>query len=295
LIDFRFVVETSSPDFTIITASRNYGRFIGECLESVASQEGVTVEHLVIDARSGDETSEVVGRFPRVHFVSEEDEGMCDGINKGFRRARGKWVMWLNADDRLKPGALKAVKEFAGKNPAADVIYGGWDFVSERGERVRRMTVMPFHKASLIYLGCYIGSTATFLRRKSTIHEGFLLNPSFKYVMDGEFYCRLSAAGKKFAYFHAILADFRIHGENTSLINHGKAKDIEGLLRAEYQFSESRAIKRFYGSSLTGKLMLDSVIHSLLFYLFLIRKGIVKRVYRLHHPLQELIPSQSKR
>lgn len=253
----------------------------------MASQEGVTFEHLVIDACSTDDTAEVVKRFPGVHLACEEDEGMCDGINKGFRRARGKWVMWLNADDRLKPGALKAVKDFAIKNPGADVIYGGWDFVSEKGERIRRMTAMPFQKSTLIYLGCYLGSTATFLRRTSTIKEGFLLNLSFKYVMDGEYYCRLAAAGKKFAYFHAILADFRIHGGNTSLVNHGRTDGIEKLLRAEYQFSESRAIKRFYGSSLTGKVMIDSAIHSLLYYVFLVRKGLSKRFYRMFHSLVE--------
>jgi hypothetical protein len=67
------------------------------------------------------------------------------------------------------------------------------------------------------------------------------------------------------------------------------------LLRAEYQFSESRAIKRFYGSSLTGKVMVDSAIHSLLYYLFLMRKGVVKRIYRFFHPLHELTDAQSKR
>lgn len=280
-------METPSPDFTIITASRNYGRFIGECLQSVACQEGVTLEHLVIDACSTDETTEVVGRFPEVLFACEEDEGMSDGINKGFRRARGKWVMWLNADDRLKPGALMAVKEFAEQHPGADVIYGGWDFISEKGEQIRRMTAMPFQRATLIYLGCYLGSTATFLRRSSTTAEGFFLNPSFKYVMDGEYYCRLAAAGKRFVYYHAILADFRIHGGNTSLVNHGRATDIGELLRAEYQFSESRAIKRFYGSPLTGRVMIDSAIHSLLYYLFLVRKGVSKRLYRIFHSLAE--------
>ena len=111
-------------DFTIVTASYNYARFIGECLQSVASQEGVTFEHLVMDAGSKDDTAEVVGRFPHAQFFQEPDKGMTDGINKGFRRAQGRWVMWLNADDRLKPGALKAVKEFAENNPQADVIYG---------------------------------------------------------------------------------------------------------------------------------------------------------------------------
>ena len=90
-------------DFTIVTPSFNYGRHIGECLASVASQEGVTFEHLVMDAGSDDETGEVVRKYPHATFFQEPDKGMSDGINKGFQKAQGRWVMWLNADDRLRP------------------------------------------------------------------------------------------------------------------------------------------------------------------------------------------------
>ena len=137
-------------DFTIVTASYNYGHYIGECLESVASQEGATFEHLVMDAVSKDDTAEVVARFPHAQFFQEPDQGMSDGINKGFRRAQGKWVMWLNADDRLKPGALKALKAFAEKNPRADVIYANWDFIDGDGHLLRLASLlMP--KPDLIF------------------------------------------------------------------------------------------------------------------------------------------------
>ena len=100
-------------DFTIVTPSYNYGQFISGCLQSVADQEGVTFEHLVMDAGSKDDTAEVVSRFPHAAFFQEPDKGMSDGINKGFLKATGQWVMWLNADDLMKPGTLKAVKEHA--------------------------------------------------------------------------------------------------------------------------------------------------------------------------------------
>ena len=140
-------------DFTIVTASYNYGHYIGECLESVASQEGVTFEHLVMDAGSKDDTAEVVARWAHAEFHQEPDKGMSDGINKGFRRARGKWVMWLNADDRLKPGALRKVKEFAELHAEADVIYGCWDFIDANGKFLRRMTLFPFDLPILVQVG----------------------------------------------------------------------------------------------------------------------------------------------
>lgn len=144
------------PDFTIVTASYNYGRYIRECLESVASQDGVTLEHLIYDGGSTDNTADVIADFSHAKFVQEPDDGMSDAINKGFAAARGKWVMWLNADDRLKPGALKAVLEFAKGKNKTDIIYGGWDFINKEGEFIRSMTIFPFQKSMLCYLGCYI-------------------------------------------------------------------------------------------------------------------------------------------
>jgi glycosyltransferase involved in cell wall biosynthesis len=163
-------------DFTIITPSYNYGHYIRECLASVESQTGATYEHLVIDGCSTDDTRDVVKKFPFVRFLSEPDQGMSDAINKGFRLAKGEWVMWLNADDRLKPGALEALKQFVNSRPEADVVYGAWDFIDRTGNYSRTMTLFPFNRRALIYLGCYIGSTATFLRRKTVLDEDFLLN-----------------------------------------------------------------------------------------------------------------------
>ena len=125
-------------DFTIITPSLNYGRFLGDCLESVAEQQGVTLEHLIIDGGSTDDSAEVAARFPHATWSQEPDKGMSDAINKGFHRAQGDWVMWLNADDRLKPGALAAMLPLLEKS-TADVVYGDWDFVDEAGNFLRHV------------------------------------------------------------------------------------------------------------------------------------------------------------
>lgn len=233
-------------DFTIVTASLNYGRYIAECLRSVSIQEGVTFEHLVMDAGSKDDTADVVSSFPHAAFFQEPDKGMSDGINKGFRKAKGKWVMWLNADDRLKPGALLEIKRHAEQIPDADVIYGCWDYIDEIGKFLRRMTLFPFRKAMLIQFGCYIGSTACFYRNATTIAEGHLLNDNFYYCMDGEYYARLATLGKKFSYLPCVLADFRLHGESISQ-KHLASTDINGVLNHQRQIAEPTTIRRIYG------------------------------------------------
>jgi glycosyltransferase involved in cell wall biosynthesis len=266
-------------DFTIVTASYNYGHYIGECLGSVAAQEGVTFEHLVMDAGSTDDTAEVVAGFTHASFFQEPDKGMTDGINKGFRRAKGEWVMWLNADDRLKPGALKAVKDFAKSRADADVVYGGWDYVDGEGKFLRRMKALPFDFGILVQQGCYIGSTACFYRRATTIGEGRFLDDSFGYCMDGEYYTRLSHAGKRFAHMPVILADFRLHGESISQKSLGKG-DMASVLRLQRQMAEPRAIRRFYGIKPFKDENLSLVVDGLLYHAYRAKKGLMRLLQR---------------
>jgi glycosyltransferase involved in cell wall biosynthesis len=266
-------------DFTIVTPSYNYGRFIRECLESVAAQSGVTLEHLVIDACSTDETVEVVARHPHARISQEPDKGMSDGINKGFRRAKGDWVMWLNADDRLKPGALAEVKHFARSHPDADVIYGGWDFIRGNGTTDRRMTLFPFRKRMLLQHGCYIGSTACFYRRDTTIGQGLLLDDRFHYCMDGEYYARLTSLGKTFHYLPRILADFRLHGESLSQ-RHLQSTGMGDILALQKQIAEVRAIRRAYGWRFWGIREIEDLADAALQIYFRLERSIVKALHR---------------
>ena len=274
-------------DFTIVTASYNYGHYIAECMQSVATQQGVTLEHLVMDAGSKDQTAEVVSRFPHASFHQETDKGMSDGINKGFRRAKGRWVMWLNADDRLKPGALAEVKRFAESCGSSDIIYGAWDFIDANGDFIRRMGLFPFRKHMLIQHGCYIGSTACFYRRATTINEGFLLDEDFQFCMDGEFYARMALAGKQFVYLPVVLADFRIHDKSISQANLSPT-DIHGTLRLHKQIAEVRAIRRSYGWGFGKSREIADIADGVLCLAFQLQRGILKKFHvgklRVPHP-----------
>jgi len=292
--------------FTIITPSLNYGRFLGDCLESVAAQIGddkewrnpsanvvekersvgvppasstmpqedvarmragrprsLEIEHLVIDGGSTDDSAAVAARFPHVTWIQEPDRGMSHAINKGFDRARGEWVMWLNADDRLKPGALAAMLPLLEKS-RADVVYGDWDFVDERGGFQRHVRAPAWSRFVHVHHHCLIGSTAAFHRKGTVTDGGFRLREDFRYVMDGEFYARLDAAGKRFEHVKATVADFRLHGGNASRRHLGKTRDMETILAAERQHVESRAIRRAYGITLFEDPYLNGLIDGIL-------------------------------
>lgn len=203
--------------FSIITPSYNQGRFVRDCIESVKAQTGVAWEHIVQDAGSTDETLAVLKEYPHLQVTCEKDKGMSDGINRGFRKATGDWVMWLNTDDYLLPGALARVAAFAEKNPAADFIYGDTQFVDANGKLLREKREHEFDFNVLLFYGCYIQSTATFLRRK-IIQAGHLLDVEYRVVMDFEYYVRLARLGYRIQYAPGALAAFRWHETNTSAV-----------------------------------------------------------------------------
>ena len=253
-------------DFTLITPSLNYGRFLGDCLASVADQTGVTLEHLVFDGGSTDDSAEVAAAFPRAIWSQGPDSGMSDAINQGFARAKGDWVMWLNADDRLKPGALAKIL-MALKASPADVVYGDWDFINEGGDFMRHVRAPRWSKLVHIHHHCFVGSTAAFYRNSTAIGEGHRLREDFHYVMDGEFYARLDSIGKRFEHVAMNLADFRLHGANASQRHLAKTHDMETILAAERQHIESRAIRRAYGITLFEDPYLNGLVDGLLWIL----------------------------
>lgn len=266
-------------DFTIVTPSYNYGRYIGDCLASVANQQGVSCEHLVMDAGSTDDTAEVVSRYPHATFFQEPDKGMSDAINKGFRKAKGKWVMWLNTDDFLEPGALAAVKEHAEKHPGADVIFGTYRFINAEGSLIQNMRLLPYNRFISLHYGCYVPSTATFLRRETTIGEGHLVDERMRLVMDNEYYVRLSLAGKRLIYFPKVLANFRIHNENLSSIGGTSRGGLTAELAHASKRAESEAVRRTYGITLSRNHAITHGADCVLYFAAWFLKGLLKLPY----------------
>lgn len=213
--------------FSIITPSLNQGRFLTDCIESVLAQRGVEVEHIVTDAGSTDETIEVLYRYDHLKWTSEKDGGMSDGINKGFLKATGDWLMWLNCDDYLLPGALEKVAAFILANPSADVVHGDCAYIREDKTVMRRKYDTPVDEWDLLFVGCIIPSTSAFYRRE-IITAGNLLDVSYRNCMDWEYYLRLLRHGYRFLYLPEALAHFRWYEDSTTL-RHWQRMIDEGL------------------------------------------------------------------
>ena len=225
------------PSVSVITPSYNSAEFIEDAILSVSRQERVAVEHIVIDGASSDGTIDIVKRHAGVQWISEPDRGQSDAINKGFLRARGELMGWLNADDYYLPASLEAIARAAREHPEADVIYGDCVFVDAEGRILRSKVEHEFDRSVLMYFGCYIPSTSTFFRRR-VIEWGALLDCDYRVCMDFEYFARLAHAGFRFHYVPRIVAAFRWHGTNVSIMN--LKRRAEERLMVQHRFGKAQ-------------------------------------------------------
>ena len=201
--------------FSIVTPSYNQGRFIEQTLESVLSQ-GMNLEYLVFDGGSTDETISILERYTgRLSWVSEKDRGQVDAINKGFRRASGEIVAFLNSDDIYYPGALQAVDQYFTANPGVDVLYGDANHIDEQDGVIGPYPTEAFDFERL-KLTCFICQPAVFLRRRVLDVCG-LPDANLHYALDYEYWIRLHRMGMKFGWLRQVLAGSRLYAENKTL------------------------------------------------------------------------------
>jgi glycosyltransferase involved in cell wall biosynthesis len=232
------------PTISVVTPSLNSGAYLEDAILSVAQQQGVLAEHLVQDSLSRDNTLEILRRYPHVRWQWESDSGQSDAINRGFLRATGDLVGWLNADDYYLPGGLQAIAQAAAAHPEADVFHGDCVFVDGRGSITRSKVEHEFDRDILFYFGCYIPSTATFFRRR-VIEQGYLLDCDFRVCMDFEYFVRLATAGLRFHYVPQFIAAFRWHDNNIS------------LQQAERRAYERHEVQRRFGAPASSQMRME--------------------------------------
>jgi glycosyltransferase involved in cell wall biosynthesis len=199
------------PTISIVTPSLDQAAYLADAVDSVTSQSHAALEHLVVDGASADGTVDYLRTRPEVDWTSEPDDGQSDALNQGFQRARGDIIGWLNADDRYRPGALATVARHFADHPRTDVLYGDINWIDRQGVAFEHRPSLDYDRFSLRYLHWLaIPSAATFFR-SDIVHAGHVIDPSYRYAMDYEFFLRLANRGYRFDHVTATLADFRIH------------------------------------------------------------------------------------
>ncbi|NMB53748.1 MAG: glycosyltransferase [Leptolinea sp.] len=200
----------AQPRVTIITPSYNQAVFLEQTICSVLDQDYPDLEYFVVDGGSTDGSQAIIEKYAhRINWwVSEKDMGQAEAINKGFARATGKYIAWLNSDDVYQPGTIRAVVRTFREHPEAGLVYGNVLSIDAEGIPFNLMT---YDDWSLKDLMCFniIGQPAVFMRRSVLQKAGFL-DLSYRFLLDHHIWLRMAQFGEM-VYVPETWAAARIH------------------------------------------------------------------------------------
>jgi glycosyltransferase involved in cell wall biosynthesis len=203
-------------EISVVTPSLNMLSYLKRCVASIADQEGVRAEHLVMDGGSRDGTVEWLAAQPSLVSEVRDDKGPYDAVNSGFRRARGQIIAHLNCDEQYLPGALATAMRYFAMHSDVDVLFG--DMLAVRPDCslvAYRKTIRPL-RPILFLPPLYIPTAATFFRRK-LVEDGVLYDDSYEDIGDLAWVVRLVHNGYRLAHVRQYFATFTITGSNHSL------------------------------------------------------------------------------
>ena len=247
-------------DVSVLTPSLNYGRFIEDALQSALHQQGLSVQPIVQDGGSSDDTLEVLSRFDaNVDWSSEPDRGQSDALNKALSRATGRWVSWLNADEFYLPGSLAHLVQL-GEESGADVVYGDCVFVDEAGRLLRLLAQHRFSPRVLREYGCYISTNSAVFRRSVLGHDPW--DEGLRKMMDWDLFMNLLLNGATVLYVPYPVGAFRMHPAQVTassrdwsseyavmISRYGLATDIAHLKRLHKSVRWLHLIQKLFAGS----------------------------------------------
>lgn len=220
------------PRISLVTPSYNAAPYLRAAIESVLSQDYPHIEYLVMDGGSTDGTRALLEEYgDRIRWVSARDEGQADAIARGFEKTSGTILGWLNADDTLRPGAVRTAVEAFQAHPEAVLVYGNADFIDAEDRFIGPCTVVePFSRPRLLNYGDYIIQPAAFFSRRSYDEAGGL-DKSLHWAMDWDLWLRLVRCGEV-VYVEQPLASYRWLGSNkTAEGGFDRLQEIEMVAR----------------------------------------------------------------
>ena len=202
---------------SIVTPSFNQDSYLEQTIDSVLSQNYPKIEYMIVDGGSTDETVHMIRKYEDklAWWVSEEDQGQTDAINKGFARAKGDILAWINSDDTYEPGAVTAAVNYLQEHPDVGMVYGDCNYIDESGSVIGK-----FRSAQTNYKLRRRGFThipqQTMFFRAELWNQVGPLDPSFYFAMDYDLWTRI-AARTQIKYLPQTWANFRLHSSGKTI------------------------------------------------------------------------------
>ena len=236
------------PTLSVVIPCYRQARFLGEAIGSVLDQSDEDVEVVVVDDGSPDETAAVAGRFEGVRLVRQTNSGLAAARNAGFRVSRGSYLLFLDADDRLCPGAVQSGIDFARANPECGFVWGQYRMIAEDGRRIGDPPPgcpSADTYAELLRRNC-VGMNATVIFRRDALDAVGGFDPSLPACEDYDVYLKIA---RRFpARCHdRVVAEYRWHDRNMSREAGRMLRASLRVLARQRRYLRGRSDRSAYG------------------------------------------------
>ena len=177
---------------SIITPSFNQGRFLEQTILSVLNQNYDNIEYMVVDGASTDASLEIIQKYADklTWWVSERDSGQPEAVNKGWAKAGGEIIGWLNSDDLLLPETVSRFVKAFEEHPEAGIVFGDAYSIDAEGEIFNLMTFGDWGLKNLMVFDI-ICQPAVLIRREILEKAGYL-EEDLHFLMDHHLWLRLA-------------------------------------------------------------------------------------------------------
>ena len=223
-----------APLFTCVIPVKGDRPFFKDALASLEAQGmGDELEVIVQDGTTEYTDHAEIPDGLNVKWFRESDVGQSDALNKGFAKADGEWLFWLNADDVLLPGALWKVRDYIGRVEHVEWIAGNTIYIDKYGTVIGTRCDAKWHRWFGKHMSVWTGGPSAFFRRELWHAKG-RLDVDLKYVMDLDLWTRWARAGIRFKGLNEYLWGFRVHGGSatTKISNRREiAQEFQEVLR----------------------------------------------------------------
>jgi len=206
------------PKISVVTVSFNQGEFIKKNIDSVLAQNYPNFEHIVVDGGSTDSTLEILRSYPHLAWTSEPDRGQSDALNKGFSRATGEIMVWLNSDDWLAENVFHDLAHHMKDYP----IVMGQAAETDREGGIRQIVKNPgrtFYDLMRYWIPyAWVAQTSVFFKR-SLLEEvkrpdGTYLDEDLYFTMDLDLWMRMAKKYPFTKHIDRVLSYYRIYETN---------------------------------------------------------------------------------
>jgi len=227
-------ISSQTPLISIVTPSYNQGEYIEDTIRSVLAQDYPRVQYIVVDGCSIDKTSQVLTKYKdKLELVVEPDEGQVDALTKGFTRAKGNIVTWLNSDDVYTyKDTLSRIANLFNSHPNISVVSGSTVLIDSNNKLLQVFRAIPKFSYRQLLLYDYIRQPATFIRSDALQNNS--LDKSLNCAFDYDLWLKL-AKDNEFMMVRDILAGIRRH------------MDMKTIRLAEDMDKESAIVRNRYG------------------------------------------------